>query len=104
MPVGHRRQKVPKRDDPCRIASAAEPLCFAAMGDESAILDSVRRLVERLAPRPICDDCIVERIDDAQPDAIGLASHELAASRDFERDHGDCALCGEHKPTIAKRR
>lgn len=74
------------------------------MGDESTTLDSVRRLVERLAPTPVCDDCIADRIDDASLEEVRRSTHELAVDRGFMRDNDACGLCGERRMVIARHR
>jgi hypothetical protein len=68
----------------------------------TAILDVVRRWVERLAPTPVCDDCLAERIEMARAEDIGPAVGELVATRDFARERGTCGLCGENRAVIRK--
>ncbi|MBV1687701.1 hypothetical protein KRR38_08440 [Novosphingobium sp. G106] len=68
----------------------------------TAILETVRRWIERLAPAPVCDDCLAERIDMARPEDVRPAVGELAATRDFSRERGTCGLCGEHRAVIRK--
>lgn len=70
----------------------------------TTILDLVRRWVERLAPSPVCDDCLAERIDMARPEDIAPAVGELAAMREFARERGDCGLCGENRAVVRKVR
>lgn len=57
--------------------------------------DKVKGLIAVLAPAPICDECIVEKLGLA---ALHQASHrarELAGSDGFERAKDHCAFCGE---------
>jgi len=66
------------------------------------VTDRVEALISRLAPEPICDACIVER--------LGLALHQasqrtraLAGARGFERCQQPCATCGESGAAIRRR-
>jgi hypothetical protein len=59
------------------------------------VLERVRRLIERLAPEPACDDCIAKTLGLPQASHANLASRELAGSEGFERRNDVCALCGE---------
>jgi hypothetical protein len=66
-------------------------------------MDRVEALISRLAPEPICDACIVERL---ALSALHQASHrtrELAGSRGFERLQGTCATCAETRSTIRRK-
>jgi len=67
------------------------------------VTDRVEALISRLAPEPICDVCIVERLGLS---ALHQASHrmrELAGLRGFERCQEPCATCGENRPAIRRR-
>lgn len=72
------------------------------MSDDAPILARVRRLVVRLAPTWVCAQCIAERAEGLDIEAVSLALSELAATREFERASGACDLCGEHRLTIRK--
>jgi len=69
-------------------------------GGQKTVLDQVRALIERLAPEPVCDDCITERL------GLGIRQHathktrELAGSAGFERRIQACSLCGATKKVI----
>ena len=78
------------------------PIAAAKGVTMTAILDVVRRWVDRLAPTPVCDDCLAERIEMARPEDIGPAVGELAAARDFVRERGTCGLCNEVRLVIRK--
>jgi len=67
------------------------------------VTDRVEALITRLAPEPICDACIVERLNLS---ALHRASHrtrELAGSRGFERCQDPCATCGKSGSAIRRR-
>lgn len=66
--------------------------------------DRVEALIGRLAPAAICDACIVERLGLS---ALHQASHrtrELAGTTQYERCEEDCAICGEAKFVIRRKR
>lgn len=65
-----------------------------------AILDQVRGLIERLAPEPVCDDCIAERLDLEARQHANHKTRELAGSGGFERRIDACSLCGTTKKVI----
>jgi len=66
-------------------------------------LDQVRRLVERLSPVPICDDCITERLGLSERQQANALVRALAGTRGFERRKGLCAMCGREQPSIRYR-
>lgn len=67
------------------------------------VLDQVRKLIERLAPEAICDDCIAERLGLSVRQHANHAARELAGSDGFERGKDDCAICGENKLVTHRR-
>lgn len=68
------------------------------------VLDEVRALIERLAPAPVCDDCITERLGLSVRQHANHKTRELAGSHGFERRRDACALCGATKIVIRKVR
>jgi uncharacterized protein YaaQ len=66
------------------------------------VLDDVRTLISRLAPRAICDDCIAERLELPVRQHANHKSRELAGTEGFQRRKGNCSLCGSEKLVIAK--
>lgn len=67
------------------------------------VLDDVRRLIERLAPEPVCDDCIAERLDLSVRQHANHKTRELAGTGGFERGKDACAICGAIKLVIRQR-
>lgn len=63
-------------------------------GGTATVLERVRGLIERLAPEPVCDDCIAEKLAVTQASQVNLAAHELAGAKGIERRGDICALCG----------
>lgn len=57
------------------------------------ILDEVARFVARLAPEPVCDPRIAQKLSLDDVALASDASHELAGSHGFERFKGVCSLC-----------
>ena len=68
----------------------------------ATVLDRVRALIERLAPEPVCDDCIADRLSLGGDDQPHQLANELAGSHGFERGKDECSLCGAPKLIIRK--
>jgi hypothetical protein len=68
------------------------------------VLTKVRALIERLAPEPVCDDCITERLGLDLRDYSNHETRELAGTDGFELRLDPCALCGTTKTVIRKGR
>ena len=64
------------------------------------VLDRVRSLITRLAPEPICDDCITSTLGLSVRQHANHKSGELAGSPGFERTKGQCSLCRAEKLVI----
>lgn len=64
------------------------------------VFDEVRGLIRRLAPEPICDDCITERLGLSVRQHANHKTRELAGIDGFERQIGACAICGTTKKVI----
>lgn len=64
--------------------------------------DTIRKLIERLAPAPVCDDCIADRLSLADRQEASIAANELAAASQFERRRDICTLCGIEKLTTRR--
>jgi len=67
------------------------------MGAEASVADRVRGLIERLAPEPVCDDCIADRLGLGTRQHASQQTRELAGSAGFERRQAPCSLCGATK-------
>lgn len=67
------------------------------------ILNDVERLVLRLAPEAICDDCIAERLGLSVRQHANHKTRELAGSNGFTRAKDVCGLCGATKLVIRHR-
>lgn len=66
------------------------------------VLDDVRSFIARLAPDPVCDDCIAERLELSVRQHANHKTRELAGTGGFERRKGRCGLCGSEKLVIRK--
>jgi hypothetical protein len=64
--------------------------------------DAVRKLIERLAPDPVCDDCIVERLELGELQEVAVVVNLLVGADQFERRRAACTLCGKAKPTTRR--
>lgn len=67
------------------------------------VLDNVRKLIARLAPEAVCDDCIAERLQLSVRQHANHKTRELAGADGFERRKGPCSLCGGEKLVIRRR-
>jgi hypothetical protein len=67
------------------------------------VADKVEALIGRLAPEPICDDCIVERLGLAALHQASQRTRELAGMRGYERGQDECAICGSAKLVIRRK-
>jgi len=67
------------------------------------ILERARRLVERLSPAPICDECIAQTIAEPAVDQVQISVREFAIERGFARENDACSLCGQRTMVTTKR-
>lgn len=74
----------------------------ATGGLMSAVLERVRKLIERLSPAAVCDDCITDRLGLSVRQHANHKTRELAGAHGFERKLAACALCGTTKKVICK--
>ena len=64
------------------------------------VLDDVAALIRRLAPEPVCDDCITERLKLTVRQHAITGTRELAGTGGFRRAKDCCSLCSENKLVI----
>jgi len=62
---------------------------------KTSALQAIEKLVSRLAPEPVCDDCITQTLDLSPLDHVEQVARELVGANRFERSKGACSLCGE---------
>lgn len=55
--------------------------------------DRVASFIARLSPEPVCDRCIAERLQLANPQTANLQAREVSGSQGFERRRDICSLC-----------
>lgn len=67
------------------------------------VLEDVAKLVTRLSPDPVCDDCITQRLALSVRQHANHKTRELAGSNGFERGKDACSLYGETKLVIWRR-
>lgn len=70
----------------------------------ATVRDQVSAFIERLAPEPVCDDCITERLGLSVRQHANHKTRELAGQAGFDRRLDICALCGAAKKVIRKKR
>ncbi|WP_395335123.1 hypothetical protein WBP07_27745 [Novosphingobium sp. BL-8A] len=61
-------------------------------------LHVIEKLVTRLSPEPVCDDCIAQTLGLPPSENAEQAVRELVGSNGFERIKDICSLCGEMRP------
>lgn len=66
------------------------------------VIDDVRALIDRLAPEPICDDCVAERLGLSVRQHANHKTRELAGSNGFERRKDICSMCFGEKLVIRR--
>jgi hypothetical protein len=66
------------------------------------VVDDVRKLIERLSPAPVCDDCVADRLGLAVRQHANHKTRELAGQNGFERRKDICSLCYGEKVVIRK--
>lgn len=69
----------------------------------ATVLEQVKALIERLAPAPICDDCITEKLGLSVRQHANHKTRELAGEQGFERVLAPCAMCATTKKVIRRR-
>jgi hypothetical protein len=69
-----------------------------------SVLDDIRKLIERLAPAPICDDCIAEKLNLTARQNANRHTRELAGQDHIERHKDVCAICGGDKMVTRRLR
>lgn len=88
---------------PLLCVRAADRGCLFRGQIIMTILDNVEKLVLRLAPSPVCDDCLTDKLGLTILQHADQASRELAGSNGFERSKDECGLCGETRLVIRHR-
>lgn len=66
------------------------------------VFEDVRALIDRLAPEPICDDCVAERLGLSVRQHANHKTRELAGSNGFERRKDICSMCFAEKLVIRR--
>ncbi|WP_157098855.1 hypothetical protein [Novosphingobium rosa] len=70
----------------------------------ATMLETIRWLVERLSPSPVCAACVGRHLNLPIDDALHADLGELTVERDFASQRDACGLCGGHGPVILKQR
>ena len=64
------------------------------------VLERVRRLVVGLSPKPICDDCIADKLSLSIRQHANHKTRELAGEPGFDRRVDLCDVCRDEKKVI----
>ena len=64
------------------------------------VLEEVAKLIVRLTPEPICDDCVADTLKLSARQHANHKTRELAGSNGFERSRRACSMCGVEKVSI----
>jgi len=57
------------------------------------VFDDVRALIDRLSPKPMCDDYLAKRLGFSVRQHANHKTRELADSNGFERGTDICSMC-----------
>jgi hypothetical protein len=60
-------------------------------------LEAVSKLVARLSPTAICDDCVVTTLDASSRQHINRQIRELAGNQGYRRTKDVCGMCDRQK-------
>lgn len=66
------------------------------------VKDDVRALIDRLAPAPICDGCVAERLGRSVRQHANHKTRELAGSNGFDRRKDICSMSSGEKLVIRR--
>ncbi|MBC9033859.1 hypothetical protein IAG41_15800 [Sphingomonas sp. JC676] len=72
------------------------------MGESLTTLQQVRALIERLTPKPICHECVIERLSPNARLEANSKIVELAGMNGFERRVDTCSMCCGKKKVIRR--
>lgn len=70
---------------------------------DARLADKVKGLISVLAPAAVCDPCIAERLKLGSAHHATHRTRELAGDGVFERETGECALCGDVRQVTRKK-
>ena len=64
------------------------------------VLEQVRTFVTQQWPRPVCDDCIANRLNLSVRQHANHKTRELMRTKGFDRRVDTCSICGKVKKVI----
>ncbi|MGV7123071.1 hypothetical protein [Sphingopyxis sp. 550A] len=73
------------------------------MSKRPTIAERVEALVRRMDGTPVCDECIVDRLDLSSLAQASVVTSTAGGTGGFERLKGPCGLCGEPRHVIRYR-
>lgn len=66
------------------------------------VLEDVEKLIVRISPEPICDDCIAEKLNLSIRQHANHKTRELAGENGYRRSKDICSICEGTKLVISK--
>jgi len=91
------------RDDD-RKQTKASVVAMQEGAPAMSVIEQVEKLIARLAPDAICDDCIADKLDLSVRQHVSQKTRELAGSHGFVRAKDVCSICGATKLVIRRQR
>lgn len=67
------------------------------------IAREIERLIKRLEGDAVCDLCLTDRLNLSVASQANNVTRALAGTKGFERQRGDCGLCGKAKTVTCHR-
>jgi len=73
-------------------------------GNSVTVREDVEKLIVRLSPDAICDDCIASKLNLSVRQHANHKTRELVGVNGFQRSKDVCSICGASKLVIRKLR
>ena len=101
LAIDHVRRHRVQADEPIAIA---EHYCGTGQAKVThTLFDQVKAFIERLAPQPVCDDCITDRLGLPERDLASHNANQLVGTAGFERRLDACSLCSIEKQVVRRK-
>lgn len=59
--------------------------------------ERIHKFLTSRTPDAVCDDCVADRAEVSPRQQVNPIVSALALTTDFERNHGECAICKRNK-------
>lgn len=67
-----------------------------------AVLEDVEKLIVRISPEPICDDCITKKLNLSIRQHANQKTREMAGENGYRRSKDICSICEATRLVISK--